>query len=337
MSFNIGPHRINTKALLAPMAGVTDLAFRKTARKQGAKLCYSEMLTADSRLWASNKSQHRLPNEQDPFPRPIQIAGSDPHQMAEAAKICQDQGAGIIDINMGCPAKKVCSKAAGSALLADEKLVSQILEAVVTAVDIPVTLKTRLGVAPNSQNIVTIAKRAESTGIQAITIHGRTKACKFNGTASYNLIAEVSDLLKIPVIANGDIDTPEKAAYVLGLTKAAAVMIGRGAWGNPWLLAQIDQFMESGKYDFPNINDIHSCLKNHLHLLYEYQGDYMGVRLARKQVIHYLRNLQNNHALALNIVQSFSQLFNQLEYPQQQLQEIDLFFDQVTRNNKVAA
>lgn len=289
MSFAIGKHLIRRPVILAPMAGVTDWPFREVARRRGAGLCISEMVTAKTELWHSEKSSSRLPSELDPAPRPVQIAGSEPGLLAEAARRCADMGAGIIDINMGCPAKKVCNKAAGSALLADEGLVFQILEAVVHAVDVPVTLKTRLGTDPDNQNITRVAKTAEQIGIQAISIHGRTRACKFRGKASYNKIAEVVSELSIPVIANGDIHSPEKAQSVLSDTGAAAVMIGRGAWGKPWLLGQVADYLETGRYQQPTQEEIQATVFEHLALLYQHYDELKAVRLARKHIDWYLQ------------------------------------------------
>lgn len=290
MPFSIGNHRIDKPVILAPMAGVTDWPFREIVRQHGAGLCISEMVTAKTELWESEKSSSRLPSDLDPSPRPVQIAGAEPEQLAEAAKRCADMGAGIIDINMGCPAKKVCKKAAGSALLADEKLVFRILEAVVNAVNVPVTLKTRLGTDPNHLNILSVAKTAEQIGIQALTIHGRTRACKFRGEASYDKIAEVVSELSIPVIANGDINSPEKAAMVLKQTGAAGIMIGRGAWGKPWLLEQISDYLQHHQYKEPSDAEKQATIFEHLGLLYQYYGEFKAVRLARKHVDWYLQS-----------------------------------------------
>jgi len=289
MSLKIGKHSIQNPVILAPMAGVTDWPFRETARHCGAGLCISEMVTAKTELWNSEKSSTRLPTDLDPEPRPVQIAGSEPKSLAEAAKRCADMGAGIIDINMGCPAKKVCNKAAGSALLANEKLVFEILEAVVNAVDIPVTLKTRTGTDPANQNVVHIAKTAEKIGIQALSIHGRTRACKFRGEATYGQIAQVVSEVSIPVIANGDINSPEKAKDVLCKTGATAVMIGRSAWGKPWLLGQIADYLKTGSYSVPDEQAQQKIIFEHLHRLYEHYNEYKSVRFARKHIDWYLQ------------------------------------------------
>lgn len=304
--------------MLAPMAGVTDWPFRETARDCGAGICVSEMVTAKTELWHSEKSSTRLPTDLDPEPRPVQIAGSDPLLLAEAARRCADMGAGIIDINMGCPAKKVCNKAAGSALLADEKLVFDILERVVAAVHVPVTLKTRTGTDPDNRNIVRIAKTAEQIGIQALTIHGRTRACKFKGQASYEEIAEVVSETTIPVIANGDIESPEKAKDVLDMTKAAAVMIGRGAWGKPWLPGQIASYLETGSGSEPSELEKQKIIFAHLHRLYEHYGDFKAVRLARKHIDWYLSPSDPGKAVRKQ--------FNQLERPEEQLSLLKAHF-----------
>lgn len=289
MPLKIGNHTIKNRVILAPMAGVTDWPFRETARDCGAGLCVSEMVTAKTELWDTQKSSTRLPSDLDPAPRPVQIAGSDPLLLAEAARRCADMGAGIIDINMGCPAKKVCNKAAGSALLADEKLVFKILETVVNAVDVPVTLKTRTGTDPDNRNILGIAKTAEQIGIQAISIHGRTRACKFRGEASYEDIAQVVSELKIPVIANGDIDSPEKAKTIMKRTGASAIMIGRAAWGKPWLLGQIATYLQNGIYSEPEKKLKQNIIFEHLNRLHEHYGEYKGLRLARKHIDWYLK------------------------------------------------
>ena len=290
MPLTIGKHLIESPVILAPMAGITDWPFRETARRAGAGLCISEMVTAKTELWHSDKSLTRLPTERDPEPRPVQIAGAEPELLAEAARRCADMGAGIIDINMGCPAKKVCNKAAGSALLANEPLVFEILEAVVNAVDVPVTLKTRIGTDPDNLNIQTVAKTAEQIGIQAISIHGRTRACKFRGEANHQQIAGVASELRIPVIANGDIDSPEKAQNVLNITGADAVMIGRSAWGRPWLLGQIADYLAHGNYSEPSQDEKQRVIIEHLQRLYQHYDEYKAVRFARKHIDWYLQD-----------------------------------------------
>ncbi len=296
MHFYIGPYKIDAPVLLAPMAGITDLPLRQIARSWGAALTYSEMLTAETRLWHSSKSQTRLPQAQDPLPRPVQIAGYDPQMLADAAMACEQMGAGLIDINMGCPAKKVCKRAAGSALLQDEPLVEKILTTVVNSVSVPVTLKTRTGWSIEEKNGLRIAEIAEQSGIQALSIHGRTRACKFTGNAEYDTIAEIVQRLKIPVIANGDIDSVEKAHFVLDYTKAAAVMIGRGALGRPWLFNQIRSFLESGDIpQEPNFKQRLETIHSHLEGIHQLYGEQQGVRIARKHMGWYLKHMPSDN------------------------------------------
>ena len=318
MTLRIGNLQIEKPVILAPMAGITDWPFRQIARHCGAELCISEMVTAKTDLWHSKKSSTRLPSNLDPAPRPVQIAGSDPLQMAEAAKRCVDMGAGIIDINMGCPAKKVCNRAAGSALLADEPLVYQILQAVVSAVHVPVTLKTRTGTTPNNQNILQIAKNAENIGIQALGIHGRTRACRFTGIAEYSQITKVAAELTIPVIANGDIDSPEKAKHILDTTGASAVMIGRAAWGRPWLLGQICDYLETGRWHEPEESAKRDIIVQHLGMLYSYYGEDKGVQLARKHINWYLQDCDPSKAVRKQ--------FNQLTRACSQLDLVNRYF-----------
>ena len=285
----IGPHQLNSRVIVAPMAGVTDQPFRNMCRRYGAQWLVSEMLTSDTSLWNTPKSMNRLRFEGEPGPRWVQIAGAEPAMMSEAASFNEKQGANIIDINMGCPAKKVCRKAAGSALMKDEVLVQQILAATVEAVSVPVTLKIRLGWSLDQQNAVTIAQLAEDCGIQLVTVHGRTRADKFTGEVDYSAIKKVVDAVDIPVVANGDINSPEKAAWVLEETGAAAIMIGRGAQGKPWLPAQIDEFLKMGFVKInPNLGEILNVLATHISELSEFYGESMGVRIARKHVGWYL-------------------------------------------------
>ncbi|WP_460240749.1 tRNA dihydrouridine synthase DusB [Aurantivibrio infirmus] len=295
--FHIGHHCLTGRVLLAPMAGISDTPFRAICQGMGAALTTSEMITADTRLWHSRKSRLRLLEEtasdsEQIIPRSIQIAGSEPEMMASAAIACAEQGAEIIDINMGCPAKKVCSKAAGSALLRDEDLVTNILRAVVKAVEIPVSLKIRTGWCPQSRNATTIAKIAEDAGIQALTVHGRTRACHFKGEAEYQTIADIVNTVSIPVIANGDITSPEKAERVLKETGAAAVMIGRAAQGQPWMIKMIDDYLKTGlQSEMPALEEIQLIVEQHLSALHEFYGDYLGPRIARKHIKWYLQNL----------------------------------------------
>lgn len=314
----IGPYEITEPVILAPMAGVTDRPFRQLCRRLGAGLVVSEMVTSDVNLWHTRKSQQRLNHEGEESPRSVQIAGGDPEMLAEAAKMNADQGAQIIDINMGCPAKKVCNKAAGSALLKDEVLVREILDAVVNAVDIPVTLKIRTGWSPDQRNGVTIAKIAEDCGIQALAVHGRTRADAYKGEAEYDTIAQIRQAISIPLFANGDITSPEKAKYVLDYTGADAVMIGRAAQGRPWIFQEISHFLRTGEQlPEPDLDTVLSILTQHLHALYDFYGEFMGVRIARKHVNWYLGTKANGL--------TFRQYFNQLENSHAQLDAVQQF------------
>lgn len=331
--FRIGQWAIDKPAVLAPMAGVTDRPFRKLCRSLGAGLAVSEMVTADKRLWHSRKSRLRLSHRSgsssaEVEPRAVQILGYDPKMMAAAAAINASLGAQIIDINMGCPAKKVCNKAAGSALLQDEKLVERILNAVVKAVDIPVTLKIRTGWHYKQRNGTTIARIAEDCGISALAVHGRTRACKFKATVEYDTIARIVAQVSIPVLANGDIDSPEKAKAVLAYTKSDAVMIGRAAQGNPWLFQQINHFLDTGtKLDGPTLQTVYTTLVSHISELYDFYGEYSGSRIARKHLVWYLQaNRLNGHCEA----DRFRRRFNQMTSPSQQLDSIHDFFESLT-------
>jgi tRNA-dihydrouridine synthase B len=304
------------------MAGVTDQPFRNLCRKLGAALAVSEMVTSNTKLWKSKKTQFRLNHIGEDAPRAVQIAGTDPLQMAEAAKLNADLGAEIIDINMGCPAKKVCKAAAGSALLRDEPLVAAILHTVVTSVDIPVTLKIRTGWSEESKNAIQIAKIAEEHGIQALTIHGRTRNDFFNGVAEYETIAEVKSAIKIPIIANGDIDSPKKAFEVLKFTHADAVMIGRAAQGSPWIFREIAHYLRTKEeMPPPTINERKDILLEHLGELYNFYGEERAVRLARKHVSWYLGDLPGSR--------EFRSVFNALESGKTQVNAIIEFLDQM--------
>ena len=332
--FRIGSVTIAAPSLLAPMAGVSDLPFRTICSDFGAGLVVGEMLTSDTRLWHSRKSQNRLKTNAKSKIHCIQIAGNNPTQMAAAASACESQGADIIDINMGCPAKKVCNKAAGSALLRDEKLVADILGHVVRAVNIPVTLKTRTGWSPEARNGVTIAKIAEDCGIQALTIHGRTRECRFQGTAEYDTIAEIAQHTSLPVIANGDINSAEKAAYVLNYTGAQAVMIGRAAQGNPWIFHEINEFLLNGRMPpKPNLEAIHSIIIQHLNELHAFYGDHLGTRIARKHIAWYV----HKHFVKAPEGDQFRKHFNQLTTLQEQLNAVHSFFDRMHQLEDQAA
>ncbi|WIO75664.1 tRNA dihydrouridine synthase DusB [Porticoccaceae bacterium LTM1] len=317
------------------MAGVTDLPFRQLCRQMGAGLVVSEMVTSDTSLWHSRKSQQRLIHRDEPAPRSVQIAGADPQMMAEAARANVELGAQIIDINMGCPAKKVCKRAAGSALLADEPLVAEILQAVVSAVDVPVTLKIRTGSNPEQRNGVTIAKLAQDAGIAALAVHGRTRACRFMGTAEYDTIATIVDAVEIPVFANGDIDSPKKARRVLDHTGAAAVMIGRSAQGRPWIFREINHYLATGnELAEPQLDEVHQLLHQHLDGLHQHYGDYLGVRIARKHIGWYLETLKGDDS---TVTRQLKARFNGLESQQQQVTFLEqLFADLAQLQEQVA-
>lgn len=291
-ALRIGPYTLPNQLILAPMAGVTDRPFRQLCRRMGAGLVVSEMVTSDMRLWHTRKSSLRLMHEGDPEPRSVQIAGGDPQMLAEAAKQNVVLGAQIIDINMGCPAKKVCNKAAGSALLKDEQLVRQILQAVVAAVDVPVTLKIRTGWDRQNKNGIEVAKIAEQEGIVALAVHGRTRADLYTGEAEYDTVAAIKQAVSIPVLANGDIDSPEKARAVLDATGADGLLIGRAAQGRPWIFREIEHYLRTGEQlPAPELLEVESILLEHLAALHAFYGDVMGVRIARKHVSWYLATL----------------------------------------------
>ncbi|MDH5216415.1 MAG: tRNA dihydrouridine synthase DusB [Gammaproteobacteria bacterium] len=315
----IGPYTISGHSVLAPMAGISDKPFRLLCRRMGAGLATTEMITSESRLWRSVKSRQRLDYASELDPISVQIVGSDPALMADSARRCVDLGAQIIDINMGCPAKKVCSVAAGSALLRDEELVSRILDKVVNAVDVPVTLKIRTGWDPDNKNAVTIAKIAEQAGVQALTVHGRTRACAFKGGVEYETIADVKQSVSIPVIANGDITTPEIAKHVLEVTRADAVMLGRAAQGSPWIFDAVNHFIDSGeKLPDPAITKISGIVEEHLERLYEFYGEFMGVRIARKHIAWYCKGRTDSESFWLKV--------NKLDDPYLQLDMVKSYF-----------
>ena len=293
----IGPHTIVPRVVLAPMAGVTDKPFRVLCKRLGAGLCVSEMTTSDPRFWQTAKSRHRMDHVGEPDPVSVQIAGTVPEVMAEAARFNVDHGAQLIDINMGCPAKKVCNAWAGSALMRDEALVGRILDAVVAAVDVPVTLKIRTGWAAGAKNAMSIARCAEAAGIAALAIHGRTRDQQYGGRAEYDTIAAVKAALSIPVIANGDVDSPRKAAEVLRRTGADAVMIGRAAQGRPWLLGQVAHHLATGgELPDPTLAEVRDILLGHLRDLHSFYGESSGVRIARKHLGWYAKDRPENRA-----------------------------------------
>ena len=290
----IGPYTLASPFVLAPMAGVADVPFRRLCRYFGAGMTTSEMTTADTGLWQTSKSRHRLDLDLSAEPVAVQIAGSEPDQLALAAKACVERGAQIIDINMGCPAKKVCRKLAGSALLRDEPLVERILDTVVKAVDVPVTVKIRTGWDPEHRNGLSIARIAENCGIQAIAVHGRTRACRYQGEAEYETIAQIKNEISIPVIANGDITTPEKSLEVLRLTRADGLMIGRGAQGRPWIFRDLGHYLRSETFAAPlEKNELRDIMLRHLRELHRFYGDSTGVRVARKHLTWYCERLAN--------------------------------------------
>ncbi|MCW8884179.1 MAG: tRNA dihydrouridine synthase DusB [Motiliproteus sp.] len=332
----IGPYRIDSRVILAPMAGVTDQPFRQLCRRLGAGLAVSEMVTADKRLWNSRKSQYRLNHEGEPAPRIVQIAGGDPEMLAEAAMLNVERGAQIVDINMGCPAKKVCNKAAGSALLRDEALVETILNRVVSSVDVPVTLKIRTGWDMDQRNGLTIAGIAEQAGIQALAVHGRTRACGYRGSAEYDTIARIKRAISIPVFANGDIDSPQKAKQVLESTGVDAVMIGRAAQGRPWIFREIEHYLNNGELlPAPKAEEVEAILIEHLQALYGFYGDYLGVRIARKHVGWYLAGVSRDKDSNSHFG-DFRKLFNSLDTAEQQLPAINKFFSSLQYDSKAA-
>ncbi len=316
------------------MAGVTDVPFRRLCTRLGAGLAASEMVTSDTRLWHSRKSSTRLVEDGDHTPHTVQIAGGDPAMMANAARAAADQGARIIDINMGCPAKKVCKRDAGSALLRDESLVASILLAVTAAVDVPVTLKIRTGWSPSEKNALTIARIAEDCGIVALAVHGRTRACRFNGIAEYDTVAAVAQSVAMPVIANGDIDSPQKARQVLEYTGAAAVMVGRAAQGNPWIFAAINEYLATGQVPAaPSVAERATLILEHLEALHDFYGATMGVRIARKHIGWYLLG---EHEQA-HSAREFRQKFNQLDTTHTQKTAVRDYFAQRHIKEEIAA
>jgi tRNA-dihydrouridine synthase B len=293
-ALKIGPYELDSPFVLAPMAGVTDKPFRRICRHFGAGMTTSEMTTADTSLWQTPKSRHRLDLDLDAEPVAVQIAGSEPDQLALAARACVERGAQIVDINMGCPAKKVCKKLAGSALMKDEALVARILDAVVAAVAVPVTLKMRTGWDPEHRNGPQIARIAEDCGIQSLAIHGRTRACRYQGEAEYETIARIKQSVSMPVIANGDLTSPEKSLEVLRLTNADGLMIGRGAQGRPWIFRELISYLENGVQKVPLAkNELRAIMLGHLGDLHRFYGEKRGVRVARKHLTWYCDKLAN--------------------------------------------
>ena len=324
----IGPYQLSNNLIVAPMAGVTDRPFRSLCKYFGAGHAVSEMMTADKTLRMTKKSLYRANFDGELAPISAQIAGSDPEQLAEAARYQVANGAQIVDINMGCPAKKVCNKLAGSALLQDEDLVARILDSVVAAVDVPVTLKTRLGFLNGHENILRVAQRAEQAGIAALALHGRTREDMYLNTARYDLIREVKQLLNIPVIANGDIDGPEKAKFVLDYTGADAIMIGRAAQGRPWIFREIAHYLKTGEHlAAPSIAEVKQVLLGHLDELYQFYGEYSGCRIARKHIAWYTKGLRSSN--------EFRQNMYQVETTHQQAQVVEAYFNQLLDQGRI--
>ena len=318
----IGAYRLPNNVVLAPMAGVSDRPFREICIRHGAGLAVSEMVASKPALAGHQKTLLKTDHNGETGFRSVQIVGTDPAEMANAARINAERGAQIIDINMGCPAKKVCSVAAGSALLKNEPLVGRILDAVVAAVYVPVTLKIRTGWDPQNRNALTIARIAEQSGIAALTVHGRTRACKFAGQAEYDTVRHIKQSVSIPIIANGDIDSPEKARQVLATTGVDAIMIGRAAQGNPWLFTQIRHFLDTGAtLAAPTPVEIYQTLLGHLQALYSFYGDISGVKIARKHIAWYLQ------PLACAISQDRKNLINQATTPAQQIAQVNAVFN----------
>lgn len=318
----IGTYTLDNNLMLAPMAGVTDRPFRQLCRRLGAGLVVSEMLSSNPRVWNTAKSMQRMDHSGESGIRSVQIAGADPDLMAEAAKFNVANGAQIIDINMGCPAKKVNKKLAGSALLQYPDLVESIVRSVVDAVSVPVTLKIRTGWDTDNRNGVEIARIAQENGIQSLAVHGRTRACMYKGFAEYDTIRNIKQAVSIPVVANGDITSPEKAREVLEYTEADALMIGRGAQGNPWIFREVSHFLNTGeRLAPPSLMEQHSVLKEHVTAVHAFYGEENGVRIARKHVGWYLMEHDKDR--------QFRKVFNALEYAEEQLQAIDHYFNNV--------
>ncbi|KMK90663.1 tRNA dihydrouridine synthase DusB [Aeromonas dhakensis] len=316
----IGPHTLETPLIVAPMAGVTDRPFRELCLRLGAGMAVSEMLLANPDVWDTQKTRMRMDHSAEGGLRSVQIAGADPEMMAFAARYNVEQGAQIVDINMGCPAKKVNKKLAGSALLRQPDLVRSICRAVVNAVDVPVTLKIRTGWDPDNRNGEEIARIAEDCGIAALAVHGRTRACLYKGEAEYDTIRAIKQAVSIPVVANGDIDSPEKARYVLDYTGVDAVMIGRAAQGRPWIFREIRHFLETGtKLPPPDREEVRTLMNEHVTNLHQFYGAYLGARIARKHVGWYLDEEETGR--------EFRKHFNALDCADAQLEALEAYFD----------
>lgn len=325
-SVQLANYQFDTPLILAPMAGVSDRPFRLLCRKLGADMAVGEMISSRPELRDSEKSRRRCDHQGETGLRSVQILGNEPHEMAQSARYNFEAGAQVIDINMGCPAKKVCNKAAGSALLREPELVQRILKAVVAAVPIPVTLKIRTGWSPEQRNGPDIAKMAQDCGIQALTVHGRTRACRFEGMAEYDTIAEIKRQVSIPVIANGDIDSPQKAAKVLAWTQADALMVGRAAQGRPWIFNQIRHYLTTGQLQAaPSAAQTRQILLGHVSQLYQFYGEFMGLRIARKHVAWYCQHQPD--------AVQFRSEFNRHECPQAQQDSIEQYFYQLEQRD----
>ncbi len=326
----IGPYLIDPPVVLAPMAGVTDKPFRLLCKRLGAGLAVSEMTTADPKLWHTSKSLHRMDHAGEPEPVSVQIAGYDPAMLAEAARFNVANGAQLIDINMGCPAKKVCNVWSGSALLQDEPLVARIVKAVVDAVDVPVTLKIRTGWDREHRNALAIAHIAEDNGIAALAVHGRTRADRYAGEAEYETITAVKTSIRIPVFANGDVTTPQQARHVLDVTGADALMIGRGAQGRPWIFREIAHYLATGTtLPEPTPDEVCAILSGHLEHLYAFYGELAGVRIARKHLGWYAKDRAENAA--------FRQVVNRAESAREQLRLTREYFAALEAGERLAA
>ncbi len=321
----IGSHVFEHNLVLAPMAGITDSVFREICRQNGACYTLAEMVASKKQLWESKKSSTRQANLNDPEPRAIQLIGTDPDELAEAAAWQVSQGAQIIDLNMGCPAKKVCSVAAGSALMADPGRVTDIFAAVVSAVDVPVTVKTRTGTDAENRNALQIAEIAQQQGLKAISIHGRTREDKFRGLAEYETIKAVKQAVDIPVIANGDICTPEQAEFVLNYTAVDGIMIGRASQGYPWIFREINHYLKTGhKLSEPTFDEFYQTITQHVSGVHKLYGELLGVRIARKHIGWYGQHLPAGQVLRKQ--------FNQLQTPEAQLATIERFFEPLLSN-----
>lgn len=328
VSLRIGARILANQLLLAPMAGVTDRPFRQLCRALGAGMTVSEMVSADPRLQNTRKSQLRRDHRGEPGPRAVQIAGADPAMLADAARFNVDNGAEIIDINMGCPAKKVCNVLAGSALLRDEVLVGRILQAVVNAVDVPVTLKIRTGWSPENKNALNVARMAEDSGIQMLTVHGRTRACGYKGVVEHDSVRAIKSAINIPVIANGDIDSPQAAAAILRYTGVDGLMIGRAAQGNPWIFREVAHYLATGELlARPSADAVCTVLLQHLENLYDFYGEYMGVRVARKHIAWYCQDRPGGEALRART--------NKAEQADVQLRMVEDYFAEYTADDRM--